>query len=161
MKSEIHSGYTIISGDAARSRNLIISSHGGMGSTSEEFHTPLPLKFLQSENKTTARQINSIGAMSDREFITEPAGTTVREHILTWYEHDQFADIASAPTNGFDVVTIQHNQSVKLSEVVQLAASLGYQTIYCLFCRVSTVYEYKPTSSSAVMAELQGKLRPK
>jgi hypothetical protein len=136
MKAIVKDKFTFIRNDG--NRKLIVSSHGGyLGST---FTTPVALKFLAHQNYCAKGQVTRVAAMADNEFETERAGTSnITDYELTNYQYDDYSKLVEVVNdNQFDVVTIQKNQKVKLTEVLASPEInlFGYSEVYCMFCRV-------------------------
>ncbi len=135
MKSIIGDKFTFIRGDG--NKKLIISSHGGW--LSSTITLPAHLHFPAKQNYCAYGQVTNITAMSAKEFDTETQGTGgVNDYSLSNFEKDNPLSFYEVIGQGFDVVTIQKGQTVKLSEILTSPVFNlhAYTDVYCMFCRV-------------------------
>lgn len=141
MRSIVKDTFTFIRNDG--NKKLIISSHGGY--LKNTFVTPVTLKFPSVQNYCAKGKVTRIAAMSDNEFDTEPAGTGgITDYKLSNFQFDRYTDFQEVLGMGFDVVTIQRGQHVKLTTILGSPELnlFGYTEVYCMFCRVPLQAQY-------------------
>ena len=119
---------------------VVISSHGGLMAPNKVFTAPALLRFRCHVNQSTWGQVSAMLSVSDSEFQDEPKGTqSIRDEMLTHFP-DKDKDVKETVEGGFDVITIKPNHSVQFGPYAHwLGTTRSYQSIICLFCRVSTV----------------------